>query len=234
MTNSQFNDYEMEKTVYAMLQSEPTVTAEFEAFGEFIPLFGASIAEVKRLNMEYEKATKGLTKAKHDALEAVFNGIHPVKAALFSISHKLSDEKLKALVSMTDSKLKKLREEKFIEGAGVILQAGYDNITPLGKYKITTEKLDGIKANLDLLHGKEDEQSTGFTNRNSLWMSLNKELEKTHEILTIHLDAIAECTHDDHVDFYNKYKAARVVKNLGGNHNGGEDETPPAAPEPPK
>lgn len=230
MTNDQFNEYEMHKTVLALLKDETEIVTKYPAFEEYIPVYEISINRVQQLNMDYNKATKGLTKAKHDTLDAAYNVLVPVKAALNSIANKLSDQNLKAIVSLTDSKFKKLREEKFIEIGYEMVKAGKANIALLGGFKITGEKLDGLQAKLDELKLKKDIQGTGFNNRNSLWKALNKEMLKLHETVTIHLDAAAACTQEDDVDFYNKYKAARVIKDLGGSHGGNGGDTPPETP----
>ena len=71
----------------------------------------------------------------------------------------------------------------------------------------------------------------GFNARSALWKSLNSGFDKLHEIVIVHLDAIAECTREEDVDFYNKYKTARVIIDRGGSHGGNSGtNTPPENP----
>lgn len=234
MNNDQLNDFEMYERILALLKEETRVVTKYGEFGVYIPQFEGSIVKTKKLNKDYNDATKGLTEAKHQLLDAIYAGTVPVKKALYSISHKLSDEKLKALVSITNSEFKKQREEKFIESANGMVKAARNNLASLTGFNITQEKLDALQLKLDNVALKKDEQGTGFSNRNALWKSLNNELSTIHEILTIHLDAIAECTREEDMDFYNKYTAARVIIDRGGGRGGNDegDGTPP--PEPPK
>ena len=55
-----------------------------------------------------------------------------IKSALYSILHKLADEKLKAMVSLTNSKYHKLRGGEFIETAEGITKTARANLFSLG------------------------------------------------------------------------------------------------------
>lgn len=233
MNNEQLNNFDMHKKVYALVNGDIPIMTKYSEFGVYIPEYGNTINFVEKTDADYVQSTKGLTAAKHVVLDEIYHGTLPIKSALFSISHKLADEKLKATVSITNSVYQKLREENFLETARIIITAAKANLASLGGFNITQEKLDKLEAKLTLVNQKKGEQGTGFSTRSSLWKALNEGLDKLHEIVTTHLDAIADCTREEDVNFYNKYKAARVVIDRGGSHGGDDDETPPAPPTPP-
>jgi|GEM_PF-6751848 len=230
MTNTQLNTFDTCVRILGLLKGEPVIVAKYSEFGVYLPLFETSINKTRQLNVDYTNATKGVTEAKRIALRAVYLGVLPVKRALLSLAHKNSDEVLKAIASITNSSLENEREEKFVETAGSLISAAKKNLPFLGGFNLTQEKLDALQAKLDGAGTKKDEQGKGFNDRNALWKSLNNELETIHEILTIHLDAIAACTQEEDVNFYNKYQAARVIVDRGGSHGGDDGTTPPPAP----
>ena len=132
MNNEQLNEYGMHKNVYALINGQPQIMTKYSEFGVYVPEYGNTIAFVKKTDSEYNEVTKGLTAAKHIMLDEIYHGTLPIKSALFSISHKLADEKLKAMVSITNSKYHKLRESEFTETAEGITKAARANLFSLG------------------------------------------------------------------------------------------------------
>ncbi len=232
MTNHEVNIFNMMSAVQAVLTENEAFTAEIPVFAETITDFSASLEAIKATDMAYKNATPGKTQEKHNAEEEVMKELLPIKSALYMLAVKQKDEELKALAGISGYGLQQLREIDFMQKSMAICNAAEARTADLVPYNITLEKITLLTTKINNLNNALSKQDTGFASKSALRKQLHNDFDHADEILKEHLDTLMELERQAHLEFYNKYVSARVILDLGGGHNGGENPPvdPPANP----
>ena len=124
----------------------------------------------------------------------------------------------------------RLSENDFKSTMNSILDEARNNTAAISvSHKITADQIAAAQAAVDGVTKKSGDKDTSFNDRSALRKNLTADFDNTDDLLINRYDKDMELIRASNVDVYNKYKSARVIKDLGGSHNGGED-TPPQTP----
>ncbi len=229
MTNHEKNVSNMFNSVKDTMASEPDVISEFPALAEDQAELIAGIAKIEKDHKDFITVSKGMTEDKHNSVNLAIKFGVPIKCALYSTGSKEPrNEKLIAESSVTEYELGRLNEIDFKSIMNVILDNARANAaTILISHKITSDNIAAAQAALDNAVAKGGAKDSSFNDRSSLRKALTKDFDDTNNLLTERYDHDAEILRKDHIDLYNKYKAARVIKDLGGSHNSNKSTPPP-------
>lgn len=197
----------------------------------------AGIAKIEEENKKFQNAIKGRTKEMHNAIDASAASIVPIKSALSSLGYKNVDEHLIAITKIADHELNELDENEFKTTISTILEAARANEPVISvSHKITNEKIDAAQSLFDAAIQKSGIKGSSFNERKALRQNLTTDISYVRHLLSERYDKDIEIIHEDHLITYNKYKAARVIIDLGGSHGAADDggnDAPPDSPAPP-
>jgi hypothetical protein len=233
MTNYETNRKNMDDAVIGVHNEYQTTLDKYPALNEEVIGFKSTVAEIEVVDDEYMNSTSGKTKEKNNALDVTLVRLLPVKGGLYSYAVKKKNEELIALTDITESQLKQLSDVSFLKRSEDILKAAQANLADLAPYAITQEKLALLKENIDLLKIMRTKKSTGFNNKSALRKQLTALFKKADDSLNKHQDNLMEAVREDDINYYNAYKAARVIKDQGGSRGGSSGttgSTPPNQP----
>lgn len=233
MTRHERNIVNMCDTVIGVYTENETVFANYPAIVECENNLVTTVGEIKEVDKQYLSATNGKTAEKNSAVDETIAAAVPIKAALYAYAVKNNLQDFKAKVSYSESDLKKLTVPELITRCKIFVEEGRANLGNLGAYLMTEEKIAALEARINKVGIKSGEKGSSFANKSSLRKTLTQKLGKVSEIFNEEYDELIELVRDDHKDLYEQYFAARVIRDLGGSHgNGGDDSAanPPAAP----
>ena len=87
--------------------------------------------------------------------------------------------------------------------------------------------LTGLQEKIDAFGEALNGKDTGFTNRSALRKELNEKFDAADELLKEHFDTLVELVRKSNTLFYDRYFAARGIKDLG---IGKKEEEKPVEP----
>ncbi len=219
MTNHEENKLDMYKSVYAVLKGNADAYQDLPVLTEEAEELNSNIGLIMDHEKDLQMSIKGKTSDKHAARDAAVKLLVPVNAALHSYGAKSKNEELKAVTNHTEYELGRIEENSLITIADTILEKARENITDLANYKITEERLTAVRTAFDEMKAKSDKQDTSFASRSTARQALTEDFRNTDELMEERLDMDIELIRDEHIDAYNNYKSARVIKDLGGGHS---------------
>jgi len=234
MTNHENNYNNMYNNVMDTMNTVSGVLSGFPALVEDQAELTAGIAKIDKDNQDFMAVCKGITKAKHNAIDLAISLVTPIQNALHSTGAKPPrNEKLIADTSISEYAIGRLDESSYKSVLYTIMDdARANSQSLLLSHKITGDDIAAALAAVDASVAKAGIKDASFNERSSLRKALTKDFEDMNILLTERYDHDVEILRKDYIDIYNKYKAARVIKDLGGSHNSNDDTTPPTPPPP--
>jgi hypothetical protein len=215
MTKSEQNKFSMYRAIESILE-------DFKESIDAKPMLKDSTDNFKKVLQEfmdkdntYLNVKKGTTADKESAEEKLIEELMVKAGVLFVHARKTDNGNLKALSQVTRSGLQQLRDPELLQKAKSILENFRDNLEELKKSGMTDQSLtdlEGVVKNYeDAVNKKDSKQAEGKASRKDL-----KDLfSEVDDILKNDLDRLIEMVRTDNADFYNRYKAARSIKDLG-------------------
>ena len=230
MTNHEDNKFNMYKAVNAVLEDNKTAYADIPILTEEKEELCADIERIKGHELDLQTAIKGKTSDKHTSKETAVSLLIPIKSALHSYGSKAKKAELIDITGDTEYELGRMDENKLQTTATAILDKAAENVASLVSRKITDEVISAARTAFADMETKSDKKDSGFTDRSAARLALTRDFADTDELLGHSMDMDIELIRKDHIDVYNKYFSARVIKDLGGGHSSSPD-TPPAPPQ---
>lgn len=218
MTRTETNKLTMFHAVDAVLVAHQPVIDAFAPLGEAVTNFRTNLNGITSRNLEHSK-TRGLTAAKRNALDVMADNGYSIANALFTLGRKIKDEELKTTCRFAKSDFMHFSEPELEKCCTKLLELAQKHATDLAIYKISNEKITNLQASLETYRKKsdiKDEKSAGSKAAREVLYQLFNSIDET---LKEDLDRLMEMVKSDNVDFYNKYFAARVIKDIGGSHS---------------
>lgn len=227
MDRRESNKYAMYKAVISHFEVN---TAEIDTFPALKISYGdfkSSVENIEKLNTQHQTVSKGATSEKNSFRDELIEELDTICSGLFSFSKKKKDLKTKEIVDVTRSELANMKDNILLDKAKVVIDIIDSNVSELGNYDFTPEKIENIKAITTFFETSKDGKGLKVNSAVVARVDLNKEFEKTDEILEDDLDRLIKQRKKSNPDFYNGYIQARNIKDLGGGkHSDSSDENP--------
>jgi hypothetical protein len=215
MTKVEQNKYSMFSAIESILGKFQPMIGSQPMLKECSDNFTNVLDELRDKDNTYLNVKKGSREDKDTAKERLIDELTAKAGALFVFARKTGNGNLKAVTEVTRSGLERLRDPELLQKAKVILENFRENLEELKKNGMTDQSLadlDKAVNNFDTAIGKKDsKQAEGKASRKDL----NEIFDEADDILKNDLDRLVELVKNDSPDFYNQYKAARVIKDLG-------------------
>jgi hypothetical protein len=215
-------------TVIGVYTKNKSVYADYPAIVECEGELEILDGEIKEVDKQYIQAASGKTAEKNSAFEEVLKTALPIKAALSAYAEKNKLEELKSKTALSESDLKRLSPAEIITRSEVYIKEARSILNNLSDYKITEEKLALLETKINALKIKNTEKGTGYTSKSALRKTLTIKFKAVNILLNKRYDELIETVKEEHLELYNQYWAARIIKDLGGSRSK-EDETNNAA-----
>jgi hypothetical protein len=216
MKKTEENKFSMFKSVYEVLKENKDAFAEIPAFAVSFGGFEKCLNDISHLDNKYATVSVGKARDKEIAQEELLESLVCVGGILYIAGRNKKDENIKATSNVTFSGLKRLRDNDILRKAKLIC----DNAKSMTEFLKTLHTgidseitaLDERITKYDLsINSKETKNAESHAAR----AALDKVIENADEILNEEFDNLIEVIRGKNPDIFNKYKSARVTKDLG-------------------
>jgi len=215
MENRQENKLSMYLTVQGVINFHSDVWKDFLPFKDQFYAFEAFIDLIKEIRPIQEGKITGITKDKSDARnkltqKAVFIAEKAKVYASITGKNKLLDR-----VSYKLGDFEKARDTVVIDIIQVIYAAASQHIADLGIYEIGQEYLDELKSLTDIYADIVEDPRQAITNRIRATKAIKQYIAEADSILKDRLDILVNHFKETSPVFWQQYKSARLIINLG-------------------
>lgn len=224
------NKLTMYEGILALLQANSDKIRTVGGFADAVNKFGAVMGDLKSKSIEVDSATTGKTSVKYGAEDALVNALLPVCAALFVYGRQEKIPAIKERVKTTKSKLQTMRDTELASFGNAVTGLAETNAKGIEPFGITAEKIADLKAKAQAYASAIGERESSVAGRKGARGSMNELFDRADEILSEELDHFIEMLRPVDAELYNKYFAARIIKDTGVRHRMNEAAEPQAAP----
>jgi len=229
MLKNQKNKYAMYNAVIAHLEKNSSKYTDNEEFINHRDSFKSLAESIESKEDERNKATSGKTKDKLAKREKVTIFALGVAGAICAYAKKSGFMTVAESTKLTKSKLNSFRDNVLLIELKSIREKADQYSDAISKYGFPAEKIEEfVNSILQYSNALRAKANSGAV-RKGATKSL-KTLFKETDIMLDSIDRLMENYRDTHKEFYDGYKASRVIKNLGIRHNPEEEPVNPEVP----
>jgi hypothetical protein len=217
MTRTEMNKLAMYHAVEAVFDVHQPVIEPFLPLQEAVACFKSGVKAITSRNQEHS-GTSGATAAKNSAIAAMIDKGYSIANALFLYGRKSDDEEIKAACRLTQSDFNHFNETDLEKCCTTILTLAQVHAAELVTYRISSDDITSLQTSLETYRKKSDirdDKSAGSKVAREVLFQLFASIDET---LKEDIDRMMDGVKSDNIDFYNKYFAARVIKDFGGSH----------------
>ncbi|MBI5214916.1 MAG: hypothetical protein HY960_04130 [Ignavibacteriae bacterium] len=227
MNKTFINKVTMYSVVHQLLVDNPTITALIKAFANAIILLGENILLLGGKEQERTSAAKGKSAVKENVEATLKDTVISISSAIFSYAADIKDAELKVKSKVTKTALDKIRDNDLITLAKNIRELAITHSVALADYDITAQDITDFDSLINSYGTAKVNIGTGISQRKSVGQTQKEIITETDALLKERLDKYVERLKKKHPDFYRQYKAARVIRDIGGT---GPKTPPPPTP----
>lgn len=198
------------------------------AFSDNFSSFNLKVAEINALKLRQETVITGIAQDKKAKRNAVTDSAMVIIGATVAFAVASSNNTLRDEVRYTRSALNSLRDTDFISAVRIVHTKATENVAHLNAYGIEPHMLDDFNTLINEYEALAQDPRAAIADRKAATQNFKPLFDSADGILEI-LDALVEVFKPGSLEFYNAYKASRIIVDLGIRH----EPTPEPPPEPP-
>lgn len=214
MTEQQINKLAMGSTTYNVCQKNVTVLSSIPVLNTKYQAFGTILTEIKATRLLQDKDTKGITQDKAVTENSMIQGAVHLGSAVAVYARDNNNNDLLSSVKVTYSALRNMRDMDCLSTCKSILNSGKNHIAALNDYGITQEKLDELEHYISEYEAVVTAPRETTSDKSAATKKL-EELFNQMDSALIDMDGLVKQFELTAPDFYNSYKTARKIVDLG-------------------
>ena len=226
MNNRLENRLTMYEGLLTLLQSNLAKIQTIGGFSEAVTELAAVITDVKTKSAEVDSVSVGKTTTKYDAEDALVSELIPVCSALYIYGRKQKNAEIKERVSITETKLRRMRDTELSAYGNAIADMATANARGIALYGITDAKIALLRTKAQTYNTAIGVKESSVADRKGARGTMGELFDQADEILNEEIDRFMEMLRPAETELYNKYFSARVVKDTGVRHRSVNGTTP--------
>lgn len=204
----------MYQGVATVLDEGKDTLAKIPALVELHEEFQQVLDQISEKDKKYLNVSKGATADKDEAEDKLIEALVTVSASLYVYARRSKQENIKSLSRIRPSALKKMRDSELAQKALTIYETANEHKEQLSKYGVDQAIVDGLKTKITNFENAMGTKESKFAESKAARQELGELFDVADDVLKEDLDYLVELTKDHSPEFYNKYQAARVIKDL--------------------
>lgn len=229
MLDRQENKLTMFEAVISLLDANTAKTAVVAAFAATYNMFKNFVTEIKAKDVEKSGATTGKTSTKNADKEALISAVMLVGSAISALGAATNNNQLKEGGKVTRSELNDIRDTLLVTKAQGVHDLTNGNAAALAPYGITVAVITDLNTKITNYNNSLGARESSVAQQVGATTQVKSLFKKADKQLTEQIDLIMESFAGSDPQFYDEYKQARVIYDLGG---GGSNPPPPTPPTP--
>jgi hypothetical protein len=230
MNTREFNKMNMFTAVNSVFQLSKDSIAKIKKLEEAIGGFGEKLTVISGHDAEYTLAAAGATAAKKSAANTLIDTVMRISNALSVLGDHTGNEQLKAECRIYSSRLYLLRDLELIKLGNHIAEIVQQHAAELAEYGIADSDRAALAAAIESFSKMREGQQQRMSEVKSVRGMLYKDITEAAGILKNEIDPLMELVKAGNSEFYNQYRAARKIKDLGARHASKTEKTQAAEP----
>lgn len=218
MNKRQENKLTMYEGLLALLQDNGDRIRSINGFADSVAKLSGIMDEIKTKSIEVDEAAAGKTSGKYSAQDALIECLLPVCSALYLFGRKESSNKIMERASTTESRLRNLRDSELATYGSAMAEMAAENAQGISAIGISTEKIEELKSKAEAYTSSIGARESSIADRKGARETMNGLFGKADELINEEIDHYIELIRPSETEFYNKYYAARVIKDIGIRH----------------
>ncbi|MBN2547368.1 MAG: hypothetical protein JXB50_16310 [Spirochaetes bacterium] len=216
MTKREINKYSMYKSLLTVLNGSKEKIVNIEGLKTSSDELTAVTAEISETDIRYKNLTKGARDDKYSSKESLITSLLKTANVLYVYAKKNDNFPLKEKSDLTESGLKKIRENELLQKAKTVVETAEQNAGETAAiHKEFSEELKKLKESLTVYEASIGSHSSKTTEKQASREALTEAFKKADDIIKEQLDPLIELIREKEIDLYNQYYAARTIKDLG-------------------
>ncbi len=218
MTDSQENKLSMNRATETVLNNNNSIWSANTLFDTVKTAFSDKIADLVNARQRQLEINTGIAVDKKVLKNLLITQAGSIGAKLVIFAEDTNNNELLDEVNLSHSKLDKSRDEVVAGLCQNIHDHADDNIALLAPYGITAGMLTTFQSAITLYSAKAPQPRVAAAAKKAVTaqiVTLTKDIDK---VLKNRLDKLMEDYKTSEAEFYNAYKAARIIINLGATH----------------
>lgn len=224
MNNIVKNKLRMYQAVRRVIQSNNASWNGLAAFENAVTRFSQKVTELENLTYKKSKALLGIKSKRDQKREAIIQQALFVANALYAYAANIGDEKLKADVNYSPSKMKYAPISKFLQIVNGLINTANDHLNDLGDYGIDQPLMD----DLTLAHMEFIEMANlprqAVVSRKVMTQKIKSTVSDIDTVLNDQLDKLIVLLTEQDPTFVMTYEGARTIIDRPATRKGTDDE----------
>ncbi len=217
MTPHEEDKMSMYKTLLGIFDRFPDIIAGIPELETSIASFRSTVSSILQYDEQSKTARSGKYETKQNAKHNFIQLLVPAVKSLRSYARKNKLEDIIELTGgITQSKLLRLNKAEFDSRTDMLYASLDANKANLAGFNITEEKVNALKASMDVYDTAEKEHLASGSERSAAHKNREEAFDTADDILNEDIDGMMEHFRQENSDFYNMYVSGRVIKDISG------------------
>ena len=214
MTNREENKLTMYRGVLELMRKYADQAVALPVLTAVVAELDQAIQRIESLHQEHQTVSKGAARQKAADEEALIDQLMTLASLLYTYAARNGQEALKAVVKVTESDLRKMRDTELLARSRTILEQVETAQAALTDYGITDAAITGLRDHIAAYANALDSQEAAGGEKTAARQTLHRAFDGADLVLYEQLDPLMEAFRDRDQDFYNRYHSTRVIKDL--------------------
>ena len=232
MTSNQSNKYAMYSAAANVLKSHASRTTAIPAFAGSYDRFGGLLTQISDKDKERMGKTSGKVAAKDEAEDSLVMGVMIVSSGLTALARAKGNVQLKGAAHVAESPLRHARPSEQINIGKLTYDLAKANEEDLAQYGISSTMLEDLKTRIGAYETAVKDVASGLAERTGAKTAVSDLFVQADQVLREELDPMMQIFRVTDPEFYNDYRAARVIRDIGVRHNKAGQAAAPAPGQP--
>ncbi len=228
MKNVHINKLAMYLLVRTVLDKFKIVVSEIEAFVESVTAFNGIVDDISLLSEEVGMGTLGKTMVKKSDAAVMAYAVSRVTGLLHAYASSVKDKELMTASEINPSTINEKRDAERAKFAKTRVELVEAHKADLVKWGVTDESIAGAYGTIDAYTASLGNRNSTTTMHSGQRKSIGSLFKEADGILSDQIDKFVNSMEETHTDFYEDYRAARVIKDVAASRgkNDGDSASP--------
>ena len=218
MIDNQENKLSMYRATENTLDDNNAFWSGFTAFADAKLALTGNIMAIQAASQQQDAIITGISVDKKTLKDTLVNLAATVSGKVVGYATVVNNGELLNAVNYSHSQLDKTRDELLGQRCQNIHDQANAHLAALVAYDITAPMLATLQAAIDAYVAKTPEPRVAKAAKKAVTQNLRELFKETDKILKLRLDKFMLAYKSSEPQFYNSYKAARIIIDLGATH----------------
>jgi hypothetical protein len=201
-----------------LLKDNAGKTAMTPAFAASFARLDSLVTQVLDKDKERMGKTPGKVAAKDEAEDALVTATMIVASAVAAFARSKGDIQLKEKAHVFEGYLRHARSNEQINIAKLTYDLAKNNEEGLAAFAITPTMLENLKSKIAAYDAALKDVASGVAERMGARTAVSELFIQVDEVLKEEIDPMMQIFRVTDPEFYNQYRAVRVIKDIGVRH----------------